>query len=172
MSLVGRPLATILRHALLCSVGMFAFMSFAFLSFVLTSLLVKFVFSVPHGSECTRYFSFLNGSLRHWEIQGDFCCWVAQLCLMRCDPLDCGLHNVDWLRKPHFKKKERKKERKPHQGHVTLGKYKVGGKGNFPSDPPQPPWTLHLLGWSVQHSWFWASADRLEAHSWISGCVV
>ena len=89
---------------------MFAFMSFAFLSFVSTSLLLKFVFHVPHGSECTRYFSFLNGSSRHWEIQGDFCCWVAQLCLIRCDPLDCGLHNVDWLRKPHQKKK--KKERK------------------------------------------------------------
>ena len=33
---------------------------------------------------------------------------------------------------------------------MTLGKYKVGGKGNFPSDPPQPPWKLHVLGWSVQ----------------------
>ena len=77
--------------------------------FVLTYLLLKFVFSVPHRSEFTRYFSFLNGSSRHWEIQGEFCCSVAQLCLTPCDPLDCSLHNVDWLRKPHQKKKKGKK---------------------------------------------------------------
>ena len=72
--------------------------------FVLTYLLLKFVFNVPHQSEFTRHFSFLNGSSRHWEIQGEFCCSVVQLCLTPCDPLDCSLHNVDWLRKPHHKK--------------------------------------------------------------------
>ena len=86
--------------------------------FVLTYLLLKFVFSVPHPSECTRYFSFLNGSSRHWEVQDDFCCSVAQLCLILHDPLDYSLHNIDWLRKPHPKKRK-KKGRKPHQGHIT-----------------------------------------------------
>ena len=37
------------------------------------------------------------------------------------------------------------------QGYWSGG-IKSAGKGNFPSDPPQPPWKLHLLGWSVQHS--------------------
>ena len=140
------------------------------LLFVLTYLLLKFVFSVPHGSECTRYFSFLNGSSRHWEIQGDFCCWVAQLCLIRCDPLDCGLHNVDWLRKPHQKKRGGGK--KPHQGHVTLGEYQVSGKGKFPLWPSSATLEAACPRLECPDSWFWASADRLEAHSWISGCVV
>ena len=104
VSLVSRPLATILWHALhvlweclfLCHLLSFLF--------VLTYLLLKFVFNVPHRSEFTRHFSFLNGSSRHWEIQGEFCCSVVQLCLTPCDPLDCSLHNVDWLRKPHHKK--------------------------------------------------------------------
>ena len=46
-------------------------------------------------------------------------------------PLNYSLHNVDWLRKPHQKKKK-KKERKPHQGHVTFGEYQVSRKGKFP----------------------------------------
>ena len=98
--------------------------------FVLTYLLLKFVFNVPHRSEFTRYFSFVNGSSRHWEIQGEFCCSVTQLCLTPCDPLDCSLHNIDWLRKPH-----KKKERKPYQGHVTLGESQVSRKGKFPLWP-------------------------------------
>ena len=102
--------------------------------FVLTYLLLKFVFSVPNRSEFTTYFSFLNGSSRHWEIQGEFCCSVVQLCLTPCDPLDCSLRNVDWLRKPHQKKKK-KKEREPHQGHVSLAEYQVRGKGRFPLWP-------------------------------------
>lgn len=76
--------------------------------FVLTYLLLKFVFNVPHWSEFTRYFSFVNGSSRHWEIQGEYCCSVTQLCLTPCDHLGCSLHNVDWLRKPHQKRRKKK----------------------------------------------------------------
>ena len=40
-------------------------------------------------------------------------------CVTLFDLLDYSLPNLDWLRKPH-------------QGHVTLGEYKVSGKGKFP----------------------------------------
>ena len=118
VSLVGRRLA--LSSDTPCSVPWECLLLCHLLSFlfVLTYLLLKFVFSVPHPSECTRYFSFLNGSSRHWEVQDDFCCSVAQLCLILRDPLDYSLHNIDWLRKPHPKKRK-KKGRKPHQGHIT-----------------------------------------------------
>ena len=57
VSLVGRRLA--LSSDMHCSALWECLLLCHLLSllFVLTYLLLKFVFSVPHGSECTRYFS-------------------------------------------------------------------------------------------------------------------
>ena len=141
--------------------------------FVLNYLLLKFLFSVPHQSEFTRYFSFLNGSSRHWEIQGEYCCSVTQLCRPPCDHLGCSLHTVDWLRKPHQKRKKKKKRKeKPHQCHVTLGEYQVRGKGEFPLWPSSATLEAASPQLECPELMILSICWQTEAHSWISGCVV